>query len=119
VPIEEEVTIEAQVMTQDVADIYPGLPVRISLSAFDVSRYGAMEGIVEKIATNSTQKENQPPYYQTIIRIPDPVFPLSGLKPEITPGMPVVVDVLGGKRTVLDYILSPIERAQTIVFREK
>jgi HlyD family type I secretion membrane fusion protein len=119
VPIEEEVTIEAQVMTQDVADIYPGLPVRISLSASDVSRYGAMEGIVEKIATNSTQKENQPPYYQTIIRIPDPVFPLSGLKPEITPGMPVVVDVLGGKRTVLDYILSPIERAQTIIFREK
>ncbi|MDC1115202.1 hypothetical protein OAT37_00455 [Alphaproteobacteria bacterium] len=54
-----------------------------------------------------------------IIRIPDPVFPLSGLKPEITPGMPVVVDVLGGKRTVLDYILSPIERAQTIIFREK
>jgi hypothetical protein len=33
--------------------------------------------------------------------------------------LPVVVDVLGGKRTVLDYILSPIERAQTIVFREK
>ena len=33
--------------------------------------------------------------------------------------LPVVVDVLGGKRTVLDYILSPIERAQTIIFREK
>ncbi|MGB1036318.1 MAG: HlyD family efflux transporter periplasmic adaptor subunit, partial [Candidatus Puniceispirillales bacterium] len=63
VPAEEEVTIEAQVMTQDVADIYAGLKVRISLSAYDVSRHGAIEGYVEKIATNSTQKENQPPYY--------------------------------------------------------
>ena len=54
-----------------------------------------------------------------MIKIPDPVFPQSGIKPDIVPGMPVVVDVLGGKRTVLDYILSPIERAQTIVFREK
>jgi multidrug efflux pump subunit AcrA (membrane-fusion protein) len=55
----------------------------------------------------------------TIIKIPDPTFPLSGIKPDIVPGMPVVVDVLGGKRTVLDYILSPIERASTIIFREK
>ena len=28
-------------------------------------------------------------------------------------------DVLGGKRTVMNYILSPIERAQSIAFREK
>lgn len=119
VPAEAEVTIEAQVMTQDVADIHAGLKVRISLSAYDVSRYGAIEGYVENISTNSTQRENQAPYYQTIIKIPDPTFPLSGIKPDIVPGMPVVVDVLGGKRTVLDYILSPIERAQTIIFREK
>lgn len=119
VPAEAEVTIEAQVMTQDVADIYAGLKVRVSLSAYDVSRYGAIEGYVDKIAANSTQRENQLPYYQTMIKIPDPVFPQPGIKPDIVPGMPVVVDVLGGKRTVLDYILSPIERAQTIVFREK
>lgn len=119
VPAEAEVTIEAQVMTQDVADIYAGLKVRVSLSAYDFSRYGAIDGYVEKIAANSTQRENQLPYYQTMIKIPDPVFPQSGIKPDIVPGMPVVVDVLGGKRTVLDYILSPIERAQTIVFREK
>ena len=101
------------------SDIYAGLKVRVSLSAYDVSRYGAIDGYVEKIAANSTQRENQLPYYQTMIKIPDPVFPQSGIKPDIVPGMPVVVDVLGGKRTVLDYILSPIERAQTIVFREK
>lgn len=93
--------------------------MRVSLSAYDVSRYGAIEGYVDKIAAISTQRENQLPYYQTMIKIPDPVFPQSGIKPDIVPGMPVVVDVLGGKRTVLDYILSPIERAQTIVFREK
>tara|TARA_X000000950_G_scaffold270550_1_gene350471 strand:+ start:498 stop:623 length:126 start_codon:yes stop_codon:yes gene_type:complete len=39
--------------------------------------------------------------------------------PEIVPGTPVVVDMISGKRTVLGYILSPINRAQKIVFREK
>jgi len=33
-------------------------------------------------------------------------------------GMTAVIDVIGGKRTVLSYILSPIERAQQIAFRE-
>jgi HlyD family type I secretion membrane fusion protein len=119
VPLDEEVTVEARILTQDVADIYSGQKVRVSLSAYDVARYGTVEGYVEKIASNSTQPENQLPYYQTMIKIPNPVFQQSGLRPDIVPGMPVVVDVLGGKRTVLGYILSPIQRAQTIVFREK
>ena len=119
VPIEDEVTVEARILTQDVADIFPGQKVRVSLSAYDVARYGTVEGFVEKIASNSTQPDNQPPYYQTMIKIPDPVFQQSQLRPDIVPGMPVVVDVLGGKRTVLGYVLSPIQRASTIVFREK
>ena len=119
VPHDGEVTVEARILTQDVADIFVGQKVRVSLSAYDVARYGTVEGYVEKIASNSTQPENQPPYYQTMIKIPDPVFAQSGLRPDVVPGMPVVIDVLGGKRTVLSYILSPIQRAQTIVFREK
>ena len=119
VPDEKEVTVRAQVLTDDVAKISPGQKVRVSLSAYDVSRYGALEGEVEKIASNSTQDENLPPYFVTMIKIPDPVYPNSGFEPEITPGMTAIIDVIGGKRTVLQYILSPIERAQQIAFREK
>lgn len=119
VPVEEEVTLRAQLMLDDVAKISIGQKVRISLSAFDVSRYGALEGVVEEIASNSTQEQNMPPYFLTMIKIPDPVFPNSGIGPEITPGMSGVVDVLGDKRTILGYILSPIKRAQSIAFREK
>ena len=101
------------------AKISQGQKVRVSLSAYDVSRYGALEGEVEKIASNSTQDENLPPYFVTMIKIPDPIYPNSGFEPEITPGMTAIIDVIGGKRTVLQYILSPIERAQQIAFREK
>ena len=119
VPEEEDITARVRILTQDVADVRPGLKVRVSLSAYDVARYGTVEGYIEKIATNSTQQENLPPFYQTMVKIPDPVFAQSGARPDVVPGMPVVVDVLGGKRTVLGYILSPIQRAQTIAFREK
>jgi len=119
VPIEGEVTVRARVKTDDVSKINVGQDVRISLTAYDVLRYGTLTGKVQKIANNSTQEENLPPYFVTLIKIPDPQFEQSGFAPEVVPGMTVIVDVLGGKRTVINYILSPIERAQSIAFREK
>lgn len=119
VPLDSEVTVRARVNTDDVSKISVGQQVRISLSAYDVSRYGTLTGFVQQIANNSTQEENQLPYFVTLIKIPDPSFEQSGLEPDVVPGMTAVVDVLGGKRTVMNYILSPIERAQAIAFREK
>lgn len=33
--------------------------------------------------------------------------------------MQVTVDIIGGKRTVMDYILTPIKWATDVAFREK
>ena len=52
------------------------------------------------------------------ISIPDPVFSISQARAEAIPGMQVTVDIIGGKRTVLSYLLSPIKRASEVTFRE-
>ena len=44
IPFEEEVTVRARVMPDDVAKIVPGQRVRISLSSYDVSRYARLMG---------------------------------------------------------------------------
>ena len=119
VPIDEEITVRARVNTDDVSKIFPGDSVYVSVSSYDVSRFGRLEGIVEKVASNSTQQENLPPYFVTMIKVPSPVFKETGLVAEIVPGTPVVVDMIAGKRTVLNYLLSPINRASNIAFREK
>ena len=118
VPEEKAVTIRANLKPENVADVYVGQIARISLSAYDVSRYGSLEGVVKHIASNTTEREGQPPFYETIITVPDPVFPKIDLTPDIVPGMTAVVDIIGGKRTVLDYILSPLDRAARVAFRE-
>ena len=119
VPIDEEITVRARVNTDDVSKIFPGDNVYVSVSSYDVSRFGRLEGVVEKVASNSTQQENLPPYFVTMIKVPSPVFKETGIVAEIVPGTPVVVDMIAGKRTVLNYLLSPINRAQNIAFREK
>ena len=92
---------------------------RISLSAYDVARYGALEGYVIYVASNTTEEQNIPPYYETLIEIDDVKFPNVDAEADIVPGMQVTVDIIGGKRTVLDYILSPIQKATSVAFREK
>ena len=119
VPFDSDYVVRARLLPQDVADVSIGQLARISLSAYDVARYGALEGYVIHVASNTTEEQNIPPYYETLIEIDDVKFPNVDAEADIVPGMQVTVDIIGGKRTVLDYILSPIQKATSVAFREK
>ena len=109
----------AQINPQDIADVQPGQVARISLAAYDPSRYGVVMGVVRRVASNTTQPENAMPFYETIIAIPEMAFTKSPDEPVITAGMPLQVDILGGKRTVMNYIMTPIQKSLATAFREK
>ena len=119
VPAEAEYLVRAQVLPQNVKDVQPGQVARISLAAYDPSRYGVIMGEVRRVAKNTTQPENAMPFYETIIAIPEVAFTKSPDKPVITAGMPLQVDILGGKRTIMNYIMTPIQKSLATAFREK
>ena len=119
VPSEAHYLVRAQVLPQNVKDVQPGQIARISLAAYDPSRYGVIMGVVRKVASNTTQPENAMPFYETIIAIPEVVFTKSPETPVITAGMPLQVDILGGKRTIMNYIMTPIQKSLATAFREK
>ena len=99
--------------------VQPGQVARISLAAYDPSRYGVIMGVVRRVASNTTQPENAMPFYETIIAIPEVAFTKSPDEPVISSGMPLQVDILGGKRTVMEYIMTPIQKSLATAFREK
>jgi len=119
VPDEQSVLIRARLLAEDVSSVYVGQVAQISLSTYDVSRYGTLEGRVQRIAQNTTQEENFPPYYATMVEVPNPRFSKSTQDVEIVPGTPTTIDIIGKKRTVLSYILTPLNRASSIAFREQ
>lgn len=118
VPDEQHLLVEARILSEDIGSIYTGQLAQVSLSAYDVSRYGNLEGHVQRIAQNTTQEQDAPPYYQTMIAIPEPKLSKSKTTVEIVPGMTVMVDIIGQKRTVLNYIMTPFNRAAGVAFRE-
>ena len=54
-----------------------------------------------------------------MVEVPNLKFSKSDEKVEIVPGMTVVIDIIGKKRSVLSYILTPLNRASGVVFRER
>ena len=76
-------------------------------------------GEVRRVAKNTTQPGNAMPFYETIIAIPDVAFTKSPDTPVITASTPLQVDILGGKRTIMNYIMTPIQKSLATAFREK
>lgn len=120
VPTEDMLMVEAKIKPRDIGFIYPGLPAVVKITAYDFARYGGLKGKVEHISADTTQDEEGNSFY--LIRVKTEASSIKNKKNEempIIPGMMTNVDVITGKRTILEYILNPILRANEAALRER
>lgn len=121
VPREDTLLIEAKVSPRDIAFIRPGQDAKVKLTAYDSSIYGSMPGTVEYISSDAiADAELKTSYYQIKVRTATPMLKdHSGQDLPIIPGMIAEVDILTGKKTVLEYLLKPILKAKSNAMRER
>jgi adhesin transport system membrane fusion protein len=120
VPIEDNLLIEAQIRPQDRGFIAPGQPAKVKITAYDFSIYGGLDGVVEDISADAIENEKKELYFRVRLRT-DKSY-LVGKEGEnlpIIPGMTASVDILTGKKTVLEYLLKPILKAQEQALTER
>ncbi len=117
VPSEDNLLIEAQVAPKDIAFLRPNLPAIVKFSAYNFSKYGGLEGELEQIGADTQQDEKGNSYYLVRVRTYANSINKNGELP-IIPGMTASVDIITGKRTVMEYLLGPILNAKTNALRE-
>ena len=108
VPKSDTFLVKAQILPKDISNVTIGQKARVSFTAYDFSKYGVLEAEVINIAQNVTETERGDSYYESWVRTTESVFPKSGIEPKIMPGMSAQVDILGEKRTVMEYLMAPI-----------
>lgn len=120
VPTGEELIIEARIQPQDISRIRVDDAVRIRFSAYDSSRYGTVDGRVVRISPDAVpNQDNQGgTHYLIDVAIEGELILDSGERVEFIPGMTATVDVLSGKRTVLEYLWQPVARVQELALRD-
>ena len=102
-----------------IADVLVGDKEKISLTAYDPTRYGRLDGIVEKVSADAiTDQQDGRTYYSVKISISSTLFEKDSSEVILLPGMVATIDVLAGKRTVLDYIWQPIARTKDRALRD-
>ena len=119
VPTGSALIVETRVDPKDIAEIVEGQDVKISLTAYDPSRYGRIDGKVLGVsadALSDTQTGQQ--FYLVDVSIDGILYEKDGTEVTILPGMVASIDVLSGKRTILEYFWQPIARTKDKALRE-
>ncbi|MEE3877614.1 HlyD family type I secretion periplasmic adaptor subunit [Vibrio sp. YYF0003] len=117
VPTEDTLLVEAKIAPKDIAFLRPDLHAIVKFTAYDFTKYGGLEGELEHISADTTQDDEGNSFYIVRVRTDKTNFGQDADLP-IIPGMTASVDIITGKRTVLEYLLEPILKAKTNALKE-
>lgn len=121
VPTEDSLLIETKIKPSDIAFLHPGQKAIVKFSAYDFSIYGGMVGEVYQISSDTIiDQQKQESYYLVKIKINQKLAINSKLaQVTIMPGMTANVDIVTGKKTILQYLMKPIIKARQNALTEK
>lgn len=131
VPRDEPLQAEVLVKNEDVGFVYPNQKAKVKLAAYPFQKYGMIEGSVIHIGADANDavqpgqgKGNVPksallPTYKALVKLDFQAIAMDGEKLRLAPGMQVVAEIHQGRRTVMEYLLSPVQKVFHEAGRER
>lgn len=127
VPKEEPLQAEVLLKNEDVGFTAVGQSVKVKVAAYSFQKYGLMEGEIAMISPDATDPKQQQPQgqpvltYRAIVRLKDTALidPRSGERHPLNAGMLVTAEIHQGRRTVMEYLLSPVQKVGQEAARER
>ncbi|HCA27166.1 MAG TPA: HlyD family type I secretion periplasmic adaptor subunit, partial [Betaproteobacteria bacterium] len=124
VPENEPLLAEVMVKNDAIGFIFPQQKVKVKITAYPFEKYGMLDGKVIYIgpdasgragrqsAAKGSSKSAPPPGspYKVLIALQKQVLEAQGKKFKLVPGMQVIAEINEGRRTVMEYLLSPVEK---------
>lgn len=121
VPVKDDMLVEAYVKPSEVAFLRVNQPAVVKLTAYDFNKYGGLEAVLDHISPDTLRDENkqrkpgsapvdlEEGYYRILVRIVDQRLDRHGMRMNATPGMTATVEIKTGQKTVLEYLLRPLQ----------
>jgi len=137
VPENEPLIAEVMVKNDDVGFVYPHQKVKIKLAAYPFQQYGMLEGEVMTVGADSSEDQQQSQQaqgqgqgsnkdkpaasmiYKALVSLGSQELQVDKQQFKLVPGMQVTAEINQGKRTVLEYLLSPLEKTVRESGRER
>lgn len=114
VPLDDKLVVEARISPKDIAFTHQGQTANVKVTAYDPNIYGSLPAKIERISPDTTVDPADPRqvYYKAEI-VTEAAFlqTKDGKKHVILPGMVATAEIRTGSKSVLDYIVKPLNRA--------
>ena len=114
VPKNEKLIIEAKLPLSEIGFVKIGLNAKVRLNSPEGSRFKPLNGEVVFVGADRISSEDNDGYYLVKIETKETSFLKGNEVYTLYSGIPVIVGIITGKRSFLDYFLSPLK--QNIAF---
>jgi len=129
VPRDEPLRAEVWVPNEDVGFVREGQPAKLKIASFPFQKYGMVEGVVSYVSADSSEQQgsrNETGFrrgealrYRALVDLNSQQLERDGFSHALSPGMLVNAEIKLGSRTVLEYVLSPVQKAFHEAGRER
>ncbi len=130
VPVDERLRAEVWVSNEDVGFVHPGQIAKLKLAPFRFQKYGMLEGAVSTVSADAESLDDgaigaasgatpNASVYKTLVDLAAPKLQSEAGIFDLSPGMQVTAEIHLGRRTVLEYVFSPVSKAFREAGRER
>ena len=119
VPVRDTLVIETKLSPIDVGYVGVGQKAEVKIQTYDFLRYGSLDGVVKNVAADASTDFRGEPYFRVEIETDRNYLGKDVGSLPITPGMQAEINIKTGKRSVFNYLLSPVLKTWHAAFRER
>ncbi len=119
VPDGVEVTAEVVIDNKDIGFVNAGQQAAVKVETFSFTRYGTVPATVSWVTADAVNDDKRGAIFPATLRLEKSTIDIDGKVVKLTPGMVVTAEVKTGRRRVIDFLLSPIQRAASESLQER
>jgi adhesin transport system membrane fusion protein len=115
VPLDDQLLIETRINPRDIAFIHPGQAATVKVTAYDSSIYGSLKAKVNLISADTIEDDvDRRIFYYRVYVLTDQAYleTKDGKRHPIMPGMVTTTEIKTSSKTVLQYLIKPLNRAR-------
>lgn len=110
VPDDFQLVVKVRILNKDIGFVHTGQQAVIKIEAFPYTRYGYLTGSVQSISYDAIEDEQLGLVYAATITLDSDTLTIEGQKVKLGAGMNITAEIKTGKRRVIDYLLSPLQK---------
>jgi HlyD family secretion protein len=125
VPRNEPLLAEVAIQNEDIGFIRAGQPVRVKFATYPFQKYGTVDGVVKTVIADSSQQQETKGTtngsgerasvapslsFKAMVELRTQQLRTGAERFPLAAGMQLSAEIVEGKRSVLDYLLSPVQK---------